>query len=138
MGEMGSSRKCFSLNVEEGILRGDAVLKLTRSFSGTKLAGTGCFPHNFLHKEQPEPIALSPMVCAGTLFRQVLSYVMEVRRGLNKGHIEAHCSSNNRRDKTTSNFNLSKSTVQLIPGDACWMKVNPFQGERKIEGRIMR
>ena len=60
---------------------------------------------------------------------------MEVRRGLNKGRIEAHCSSNNRRNKATSNFNLSKSTVQLIPGDVCWMKVNPFQGERKIEGR---
>ena len=60
---------------------------------------------------------------------------MEVRRGLNKGRIEAHCSSNNKRDKTTSNFNLSKSTVQLILGDACWTKVSPFQGERKIEGR---
>ena len=63
---------------------------------------------------------------------------MEVRRGLNKGHIEAHCSSNNRRDKTTRNFNLSKSMVQLIPGDVCWMKVNPFQGERKIDSHGMK
>ena len=98
-----------------------------------KLAGKGCFSHNFLRKGQPEPIALFPMVCACTLFRRVLAYVMEVRRGLNRGCIEGHCSSNNRRDKTTSNFNISKSTVQLIPGDACWMKVNPFQGEREIE-----
>ena len=60
---------------------------------------------------------------------------MEVRRGLNKGRIEAHCSSNDRRDKTTRNFNLSKSTVQLILGDTCWMEVNPFQGERKIDSR---
>ena len=60
---------------------------------------------------------------------------MEVRRGLNIGRSGAHCSSNNRRDKTTSNFNLSKSTVQLILGDVCWTKVNPFQEERKIEGR---
>ena len=102
---------------------------------GTKLAGTGCFPHNFLRKGQPEPIALFPMVHACMLFRRVLAYVMEVRRGLNEGRIEAHCSSNNRRDKTTSNFNLSKSTVQLILGDTCWTKVNLFQGERKIEGR---
>ena len=76
MGEMGSSRKCFLLNVQEGALHVDAVLKLTRSFSGTKLAGTGCFSHNFLHKEQPEPIALFPMVHACTLFRRVLAYVM--------------------------------------------------------------
>ena len=39
------------------------------------------------------------------------------------------------RDKTTRNYNLFKSTVQLIPGDACWTKVNPFQGERKIDSR---
>ena len=93
------------------------------------------FPPLFLHKGQPEPIALFPMVRACTIFRRVLAYVMEVRRGLNKGCIEAHCSSNNRRDKTTRNFNLSKSTVQLILGDMCWTKVNPFQGERKIDSR---
>ena len=60
---------------------------------------------------------------------------MEVRRGLNRGRIEAHCSSNNRRDKTTSNYNLPSSTVQLIPGDACWTEANPFQGEREIGSR---
>ena len=60
---------------------------------------------------------------------------MEVQSGLNKGRIEAHCSSNNRRDKTTRNYNLFKSTVELILGDACWMKINPFQGERKIDSR---
>ena len=60
---------------------------------------------------------------------------MEVRRGLNRGRIEAHCSSNNRRDKTTSNYNISKSTVQLIPGDVCWTEVNPFRGEREIESQ---
>ena len=95
----------------------------------------GCFPHYFRRKGQPEPIALFPMVRACTLFRRVLAYVMEVRRGLNKGRIEAHCSSNDRRDKTTRNYNLFKSTVQLLPGDACWMKANLFQGERKIGSR---
>ena len=95
----------------------------------------GCFLYYFLRKVQSEPMALFPMVRACTLFRQVLAYVMEARSGLNTGCTEAHCPSNNRRDKTTRNYNLFKSTVQLIPGDACWMKVNPFQGERKIDGR---
>ena len=120
----GKFKEVFLPNVQESTLCGDAVLKLTRSFSGTKSTGTGCFPHYFLCKGQPEPIALFPMVRACTIFRRVLAYVMEVQRGLNKGRIKAHCSSNNRRDKTTRNFNLPKSTVQLIPGDACWMKVN--------------
>ena len=98
-------------------------------------AGTGCFPHYFLRKGQPEPISLFLMVHACTFFRWVLAYVMEVRSGLNKGRTEAHCSSSNRRDKTTRNYNLFKSTVELIPGDTCWTKVNPFQGERKIDSR---
>ena len=121
--------------MQESALCGDVVLRWTRSFSGTKSAGMGCYPHYFPCKEPPEPIALFPMVRACMLFRRVLAYVMEVRRGLNRGRIEAHCSSNNRRDKTTSNYNISKSTVQLIPGDVCWMEVNPFRGEREIESR---
>ena len=131
----GEFKEVFLPNVQESTLRGDVVPKLTQSFSGTKSAGTGCFPHYFLHKEQPEPIALFPMVRACMLFRRVLAYVMEVRSGLNKGRIEAQCSSNNRRDRTTRNYNSFKSTVQLILGDACWTKVNLFQGERKIDSR---
>ena len=100
-----------------------------------EIGRNGMFPHYFMHKEPPQPIALFPMVHACTLFRRVLAYVMEVWRGLNGVCIEAHCSSNNRRDKTTSNFNISKSTVQLIPGDVCWMEVNPFRGEREIESQ---
>ena len=80
-------------------------------------------------------LPFSPWCCASILFRRVLAYVMEVRRGLNRGRIKAHCSSNNRRDKTTSNYNLPFSTVQLILGDTCWMEANPFQGEREIGGR---
>ena len=73
--------------------------------------------------------------CMHELFKRVLAYVMEVRSGLNKRRINARCSSNNRRDKTTRNYNLLKSIVELIPGDACWTEVNPFQGERKIDSR---
>ena len=133
IGKMESARKCFNLDMQESALHGDAVLRGTRSFSGTKSAGMGCYPHYIPCKESPEPIALFPMVRACMLFRRVLAYVMEVRRGLNRGCIEAHCSSNNRRDKTTSNYNIFESTVQLISGDACWMEVNLFRGEREIE-----
>ena len=40
----GEFKEVFLPNMQESALRGDAVLKLTRSFSGTKSAGTGCFP----------------------------------------------------------------------------------------------
>ena len=134
-GGNGEFKEVFLSDMQESVLHGDAVSKLTRSFSGTKSAGTGCFPHYFLLRGQPEPIALFPMVCACTLFRRVLAYVMEVRSGLNKGRIQAQRSSKNRRDRTRRNYNTFKSTVQLILGDMCWTKVNPFQGERKIDSR---
>ena len=70
-----------------------------------------------------------------TCFRQVPAYVVEVRSGLNRGHIEAQCSSKNKRDRTSRNYGTFKSTVQLIPGDVCWTKVNLFQGERKIDSQ---
>ena len=101
-------------------VRMDAILE----WNG--VGGDGMLPRYFPQRESPEPIALFPMVHASILFRQVLAYVMEVRRGLNRGRIEAHCLSNNRRDKTTSNYNLPSSTVQLILGDTCWMEANPF------------
>ena len=77
----------------------------------------GRYSHHFPRRESPEPITLFPMVRASIFFRRVLAYVLEVRRGLNGGRIEAHCLSNNRRDTTTTNYNLPFSTVQLIPGD---------------------
>ena len=132
---MENARKCFKLDIQESALLGDAVLGWMQSLSGTKSAGMGCYPCYFPRRESPEPIALFPMVHASMLFRRVLAYVMEGRRGLNRGCIKAHCLSNNRRDKTTSNYNIPTSTVQLILGDACWTEVNPFRGEREIESQ---
>ena len=120
--------------MQESTLCGDVVLRWGRYFRRTELTRMGCYPHYIPRKESLESSALFPMVHACTLFRQVLAYVMEGRGGLYRGHVEAHRSSN-RRDKPPSNYNISKSTVQLIPGDACWTEVNPFRGEREIESR---
>ena len=70
-----------------------------------------------------------------THFRRVPAYVVEVRSGFNRGCKEAQHSSTNKRDRTRRNYDTFKSTVQLIPGDVYWTKVNPFQGERKIDSR---
>ena len=60
---------------------------------------------------------------------------MEVRSGLNKGRKEVQHSSKDKRDRTRRNYNTCRSIVQLILGDVHWTKVNPFQGERKIDSR---
>ena len=38
-------------------------------------------------------------------------------------------------DRPRRTYDLFKSTVQLMPGEVDWTKVNPFQGERKIDGQ---
>ena len=135
-GGNGEFKELFFPDVQESALRGDTVMIVMRSFIGTKSAVMGCFPHYFLLRGQPELlIVLFPMVCACTHFRRVPAYVVEGRSGLNKGCIEAQCSSKNKRDRTRRNYDTFKSTVQLILGDVCWTKVNPFQGERKVDSR---
>ena len=85
-------------------------------------------------KDNLNQLPFSPWRIHARFLGESLPMCMEVRSGLYKGCTKAHCSSNNRRDKTTRNYNLFKSTVQLILGDVCWIKVNLFQGERKIDG----
>ena len=87
-----------------------------------------------LLRERPKLlIALFPMMCANTHFRRFPAYVEEVRSGFTRGHIKAQCPSKTKRDRLKRNY-LFKSTVQLMPGDVDWTKVNLFQGERKIDG----
>ena len=72
---------------------------------------------------------------ANTHFRRVPAYVEEVRSGFKRGRIKAQCPSKYKRDRTRRNYDLFKSTVQLMLGDVYWTKVNPFQGKRKIDSR---
>ena len=99
--------------VQENTLCSDAVLHLP--FERSKL------------------FALFPTMCADTRLRRFPAYVEETRSGFTRGRIEARCPSKIKREHTRNK--LFTSTVQLMPGDVDWMKVNPFQGKRKIDGR---
>ena len=87
-----------------------------------------------LLRERLKLIALFPITHAITLFRRFPVYVEEVRNGFARGRLEALRPSKTKRDRLKRNY-LLKSTVQLMPGDEDLTKVNPFQGERKIDSR---
>ena len=82
--------------------------------------------------ERPKLIALFPTVSANMHLRRFPAYVEEVQSGYTRGRIKARRPSKIKREHTQKK--LFKSTVQLMPGDMDWMKVNPLQGKRKIDG----
>ena len=127
------------LDMYGNTLRGDAVPSLTRPYNGKKSAVTGCLLHCLLLWELPKLlIALFLMMCTNTHFRQVPAYVEEVRSGFKRGCIEGRHPSKTKKDRPRRNYDLFKSTVQLMTGAMDWTKVNLFQGERKIDGRWMK
>ena len=83
--------------------------------------------------EQSKLIALFPTVCADMRLRQFPAYVEEAWSGFTRGCIEARHPSKIKREHTQNK--LFTSTVQLMLGDMDWMKVNLFQGKRKIDGQ---
>ena len=117
-------------------LHGDAVSSLTQPYNGKKSAATECLPHGLALWERSELLLfLFLMMCANTRYRWVPAYVEKVWSGFKRGHVGARRPSKIKRDRPRRNYNLFKSTVQLMLGDEDCTKVNPFQGVRKTDGK---
>ena len=84
------------------------------------------------HLSDPNFLPFFPTMCVDTHLRWFPAYVEETRSGFTRGGIEAWHPSKIKREHTWNK--LFTSTVQLMPGDVDRMKVNPFQGKRKIDG----
>ena len=130
------SKEASFPDVHESTLHGDVVSSLMQPYNGMKLVVMGCLPHYLLLWKRLELlITLFPMRHANMCFRRVPAYVEVVWSGFKRGCIEARCPSKYKRDRTRINYDLFKSTVQLMPGDVYWTMGNPFQGKKKIDSR---
>ena len=76
-------------------------------------------------------------MCADTRLRQFSTYVEETCGVASQEDASRPYTQSKIKMEHTGN-KLFTSTVQLMLGDMDWMEVNPFQGKRKIDGRVGR
>ena len=62
-------------------------------------------------------------------------YVKEVRKCFKEAYTEAHLQTNSEAEWQKWYYDKATSTVQLMPGDVILMKLDVFQGKRKVEDR---
>ena len=65
----------------------------------------------------------------------VPTYIEEVRRCFKETYIEAHLQTNSEADQQKWYYDRVTSTIQLMPGDMVLMKLDAFQGKRKVKYR---
>ena len=62
-------------------------------------------------------------------------YVEEVRRHFKEAYTEVHLQTNSKADRQKQYYDRVTSTVQLMLGDVVLMKLDAFQGKRKVKDR---
>ena len=63
----------------------------------------------------------------------VPAYVEEVRKHFKEAYAKVHLQTNSKADRQKWYYDRVTSTVQLMPGDIVLMKLDVFQGKRKVK-----
>ena len=66
---------------------------------------------------------------------RVPMYVEEIRKCFKEAYTEVHLQTNSNVDWQKWYYDKVNSTVQLMPGDIVLMKLDMFQGKRKVKDR---
>ena len=82
-----------------------------------------CLPVNFYFP------TMSAHVCS----HHFPAYVEEVRKCFKEAYAEVHLQTNSKADWQKWYYDRVTSTVQLMPGDIVLMKLDMFQGKRKVK-----
>ena len=62
-------------------------------------------------------------------------YIEEVRRHFKEAYAEVHLQTNSKVDRQKWCYDRVTGTMQLMPGDLVLMKLDAFQGKRKVKDR---
>ena len=62
-------------------------------------------------------------------------YVEEVRKCFKEAYTEAHLETNSKAKQQKLYYDKATSTMQLMPGDIILMKLDAFQGKRKVKDK---
>ena len=64
---------------------------------------------------------------------RIPAYVEEAKKHFEEAYAEAHLQTNSEADGQKWYYDRATSTVQLMPGDIVLMKLDAFQGKRKVK-----
>ena len=109
--------------------------ELLQAYNSTRSAITGYSPHYLMFGRHPHlPVDFYfPTKGAYVHFHCVPMYVEEVRKCFKESYTEAHLQTNSEVEQQKRYYDRATSTMQLMPGDIILMKLDTFQGKRKVK-----
>ena len=98
---------------------------------------TGYSPHYLMFGRHPhlQVYFYFPTMSAYVCSHCIPTYVEEVRKHFKEAYAEAHLETNSEADWQKWYYDRATSTMQLMPGDTVLMKLDAFQGKRKVKDR---
>ena len=111
--------------------------ELLQAYNSTRSAVTGYSPHYLMFGRCPcLPVDFYfPTKGANVCSHHVPMYVEEVRKCFKDAYIEACLQTNSEVEWQKQYYDRATSTMQLMPGDIILMKLDTFQGKRKVKDR---
>ena len=109
--------------------------ELLQAYNSARSVVTGYSPHYLMFGRHPHlPVDFYfPTRGTHVCFHCVPAYVEEVRRCFKEAYAEAHLQTNSEADRQKWYYDRATSTMQLMPGDMVLMKLDAFQGKRKVK-----
>ena len=111
--------------------------ELLQVYNNMRSAITGYSPHYLMFGRCPHlPVDFYfPTKGAHVHSYHVPTYVEEVRKSFKEAYTEAHLQTNSEADQQNWYYDRATSTMQLMLGDVILMKLDEFQGKRKVKDR---
>ena len=111
--------------------------ELLQAYNSKRSAVTGYSPHYLMFGRCPHLPVNFYFPTKGTHVHPhyVPTYIEEVRKCFKEAYTEAHLQTNSKADWQKWYYDRTTSTMQLMPGDVILMKLDAFQGKRKVKDR---
>ena len=108
--------------------------ELLQAYNSARLVVTGYSPHYLMFGRCLCLAVNFYFLTMSTHVRscRIPAYVEEVRKHFKEAYIEAHLQTNSKADWQKQYYGRVTSTMQLMPGAIVLMKLDAFQGKRKV------
>ena len=111
--------------------------ELLQVYNSARSAVTGYSLHFFMFGRWPHLLVNFYFPTRGTHVHSchVPVYIEEVRRCFKEAYAEAHLQTNSKANRQKWYYDRMTSTMELMPGDVVLMKLDAFQGKRKVKNQ---